>query len=373
MQDLLSSLQPFSRCQIAVVGDLMLDEYLWGHIERISPEAPVPILNVIRRESMLGGAGNVVENLRALGAQVAAFGVVGNDKTGEQVRDLLNLHGADTTGVVLDPDRKSTRKARLMSLEHGQQVFRLDEESTHPVSFEVENRLVNAIRGSLSSAHAIVCSDYMKGVLTQRVLGAAFETARELGIPSITGPKDSNWRKYQGAAVLMPNSRELAQLVGTPVDGDVWLNESARTLIENLALEALVVTRGCEGMSLFESVRASLRRVDVPTTARSVFDVTGAGDTAIATFAAAIALRCSRQNAVHLANLAAGIKVGKRGSACVSLQELQQCIREEGTGSRELRSEIHAEPDRSAPNVAGPRASRLQLEMSRPRVGKGSF
>jgi D-beta-D-heptose 7-phosphate kinase/D-beta-D-heptose 1-phosphate adenosyltransferase len=369
MQDLLSGLQLFSRCRIVVVGDLMLDEYLWGHIERISPEAPVPILNVVSRESMLGGAGNVAENLRALGVQVSVFGVVGEDETGEQVRDLLRAHGADITGVVFDSHRKSTRKGRLMSLEHGQQVFRMDEESVHPISCAVEDGLVSAIRENIGRADAIVCSDYMKGVLTGRVLNAAFDEARRQGIPSITGPKDSNSRKYQGAAVLMPNSRELAQLVGTPTDGDVWLNESARALIQTLGLEALVVTRGRQGMSLFESVEDSLSRVDVPTTARSVFDVTGAGDTAIATFTAAVAARCDRKNAVRLANLAAGIKVGKRGSASVSLQELEQSIREELEGGRQHPSRVQCSPGPLS-TQGGKTAPQCQMEMSRERGGE---
>ena len=371
MQPFLNDLNAFARCRIAVIGDLMLDEYLWGHIDRISPEAPVPILNVVSRESMLGGAGNVVENLRSLGVQVSAFGVVGEDETGEQLCDLLQAHGADITGVVLDPQRRSTRKGRLMSLEHGQQVFRLDEESTHPISRTVEDNLISAMRGNISCADAIVCSDYMKGVLTQRILGATFDAARQRNIPSIAGPKDSNSGKYRGAAVLMPNSRELAQLVGTPMDGDVWLDESARALIETLGLEALVVTRGREGMSLFENMGDSLGRVDVPTTARSVFDVTGAGDTAIATFAAAVAARCDRKNAVRLANLAAGIKVGKRGSASVSVQELEKCIREESEGARQLPSfqcspgSLSAQGSKTAPQC--------QAEMPRRRVGEDVF
>ncbi len=369
MQDLLSSLQLFSRCRIVVVGDLMLDEYLWGHIERISPEAPVPILNIVNRESMLGGAGNVVENLRGLGVQVSVFGVVGEDETGEQVRDLLRAHGADVKGVVFDSHRKSTRKVRLMSLEHGQQVFRMDEESVHPISSAVEDGLVSAIQGNIGRADAIVCSDYMKGVLTRRVLSAAFDEARRQGIASITGPKDSSSGKYRGAAILMPNSRELAQLVGTPMDGDVWLNESAHTLIRSLGLEALVVTRGREGMSLFESPEDNLSRVDVQTTARSVFDVTGAGDTAIATFAAAVAARCNRKNAVRLANLAAGIKVGKRGSASVSLQELEQCIREENEGVRQYPSSVQWSPGSLRTQGDKPRRE-CQVEISCERGGK---
>jgi rfaE bifunctional protein kinase chain/domain len=320
----LAGLRPFDSCRVAVIGDLMLDEYLWGHIERISPEAPVPILNVVRREFMLGGAGNVVENLRALGAQVTVFGVLGGDFAGTQVHDLLRAHGADLAEVIIDPSRKTTRKVRLMSLEHGQQVFRLDHESTHTILGEIEDRLVSAIQAHLAGAQVVVCSDYMKGVLTGRFLNAIFATARRLGISSIVGPKDSSSQKYRGADILMPNSRELAQLVGKPVDGDVWLWDSAGSLVNELRLEALVVTRGKDGMSLFENVRTGLRRVDVPTMARSVYDVTGAGDTAIATFAAAVASRSDRETAARLANLAAGIKVGKRGSACVTFEELKE-------------------------------------------------
>jgi rfaE bifunctional protein kinase chain/domain len=336
MRSLSESLLRFSRCRIAVIGDLMLDDYLWGHIERISPEAPVPILNVLRRESMLGGAGNVVENLRSLGVQVAVFGVVGLDDTGEQVCELLKSHGADTTGVIQDPGRRSTRKVRLMSLEHGQQVFRFDQESVSPVVGEIEERLVKAIRTGTPGIQAIVCSDYMKGVLTTRVLCEAFTLARELGISSIVGPKDPKSQKYRGASILMPNSRELGQMVGTPPDGDEWLVASARSLIATLGLEALLVTRGSQGMSLFEDARNGPRRVDIPTTARSVYDVTGAGDTAIATFSAAVTLRSDLEVAARLANLAAGVKVAKRGSAAVSSKELEECVKREEESTHRL-------------------------------------
>lgn len=261
MQNLPHNLDAFDRCRIAVVGDLMLDEYLWGHIERISPEAPVPILNVKRHASTLGGAGNVAENLRALGVQVAAFGVVGCDETGEKLRGLLAAHGADVQGVMRDSHRKSTRKVRMMSLEHGQQVFRMDEESTLPVNREMEDNLVDMIRGALGSVQAILFSDYLKGVLTERLLKLVFAAARERRIPCIVAPKDTRAEKYCGATVLVPNARELAQLMGTRVDGDDWLNDSATRLIDRLDLEAMVVTRGGEGMSLFErrEVRCSER------------------------------------------------------------------------------------------------------------------
>lgn len=355
MEDLLRRLQTFERCRVAVIGDLMLDEYLWGHIERISPEAPVPILNIVRRESTLGGAGNVVENLRSLGVQVAAFGVVGQDETGKQVRDLLKGHGVDVSAVIPDALRKSTRKVRLMSLEHSQQVFRLDEESTAGVAGEIEDCLIRMIRAVAGEVQVILCSDYMKGVLTKRVLDAVFSAARERGIPSIVAPKDSNPQKYYSAGVLMPNVRELAQLVGTRVDGDVWLNDSARRTLEMLGLEALLVTRGSEGKSLFENIGSSLRRVDIPTTARSVYDVTGAGDTAIAAFAAALASGSDRESAAHLANLAAGIKVGKRGTACVSSMELMECVREEQIRCQEIQNGVRPHSVQSVVEIAAQR------------------
>jgi D-beta-D-heptose 7-phosphate kinase/D-beta-D-heptose 1-phosphate adenosyltransferase len=304
----------------------MLDEYLWGHIERISPEAPVPILSVTRRTSTLGGAANVAENLHHWGVAVTVVGVVGQDETGRQVHELLQAHGVNTKGVLTDPLRKTTRKARLMSLEHGQQVFRLDEESTSTVKDKIESDLIDAIRNMDQSVQAVVCSDYLKGALSENVLAAVFEFARARSIRSIVAPKDSNAEKYRGANILMPNSTELRQMAAGRANRDAnqetWLNDSARNLVEALSLEALLVTRGSEGMSLFEQSTASLRRVDIPTMARSVYDVTGAGDTAIAAFSAALASGADLDSAAKLANLSAGIKVGKRGTACVNVEEI---------------------------------------------------
>ena len=231
----------------------------------------------MRREATLGGGGNVVENLRSLGVQAEVFGVVGDDETGEQVRALLGKHGVDLRGVIRDSRRSSTRKVRLISLEHGQQVFRLDEESNRAISSDIEDQLIGMILERVEHIQVILCSDYMKGVLTDRVLNQTFTAARMRGIPAIVAPKDSNPRRYLGANVLMPNARELAQLMGTPVVGGDWLEKSARKLIGDLGLQALVVTRGAEGMSLFERTGNSVCRVDIATTARSVYDVTGAG------------------------------------------------------------------------------------------------
>lgn len=320
-------LNSFPARRILVVGDLMLDEYVWGHVWRISPEAPVPVLNVLRRELTPGGAGNVVKNLRAFGTNVRVVGAIGEDDTGQRLAELLQVFGADTSGIVHDPHRLSTLKIRLLSVENSQQLFRLDEESAQSVYGAVEEQIVNLVHQNVVGVQAVVCSDYQKGVLTDRVLKATFAAARECGVPTIVAPKDKTPEKYAGASILMPNLKELGQLVGTQPGGSDWLMDSARHLTEMLGLRALVVTRGCDGMSLFEPARGVLRRVDIPTVARNVFDVTGAGDTALAAFSAAVASGGDFEVAARVANAAAGIVVGKRGTSTATREEIQYSLR----------------------------------------------
>ncbi len=288
-------LEEFKNCRVLVVGDLMLDEYRRGHVERISPEAPVPILNIVSRDATLGGAGNVVKNLRSLNVGVSVVGVLGDDETAEQILKGLAALGVDGNGVVRDVRRVSTHKVRFVSLEHGQQVFRADEESAQEVGGQIEESIIRQVREMAAGARAIVCSDYLKGVLTYNVLQATFDAGRERKIPVIVAPKDGDARKYEGANVLMPNLKELSRLVGTPMNDDAWLVESARRLSRRLGLDALLVTRGSEGMTLFEEEEGGLHRVDIPTVARTIYDVTGAGDTALAAFAAGIAAGAPRK------------------------------------------------------------------------------
>jgi rfaE bifunctional protein kinase chain/domain len=323
-------LRAIQTCRILVVGDLMLDEYRRGHVERISPEAPVPVLNVVSQDATLGGAGNVARNLRSLNAGVRVVGVLGDDSTADEILKGLAALGVSASGVVRDGGRVSTRKVRFVSLEHGQQVFRADEESAREAGGEVEERLMRRVREMAEGAQVILCSDYMKGALTGRVLQAAFAAGFEQGAPVIVAPKDREAGKYQGASILMPNLRELSRLVGTPMDGDVWLAGSARQLAGRLGLAALLVTRGSQGMTLFESRSGGLGRVDIPTTARRIYDVTGAGDTALAAFAAGIAAGAPREAAARLANITAGIVVGKRGTATVTAEEILEHLEERG-------------------------------------------
>lgn len=335
------ALEIFPDCQVLVVGDVMLDEYRRGHVERISPEAPVPILSVVGRETTLGGAGNVVKNLRSLNVSVHVIGVVGKDQTGDEILAGLEELGADRSGVVRDAGRMSTRKIRYVSLEHGQQVFRADEESTQAVSGSVEEEIVSHVRERAGWAQVILCSDYLKGMLSERVLKATFTAGRggchgrQTKAPVIVAPKDGNARKYEGATILMPNLKEFSRLAGTRADRQAtagtngWLMESARGLTQRMGLEAILVTRGREGMTLFEAGSDGFRRVDIPTVARNVYDVTGAGDTALAGFAAAIASGADLESAAHLANIAAGIVVGKHGTATASIEEIRDHLNQQ--------------------------------------------
>jgi len=341
-------LERFSKCRVLVVGDLMLDEYRRGHVERISPEAPVPILNVVGRDATLGGAGNVVKNLRSLNVGVMVVGVLGADETGDQILKGLGALGISGSGLVRDPQRVSTRKIRYVSMEHGQQVFRADEETAQEVSGEVEENIVRQLRERVPDAQVILCSDYLKGVLTARVLDAAFEAGREKKVTVIVAPKDRVAGKYRGASILMPNLRELSRLVGTSVDGDAWLTDSAGPLTRSLELEALLVTRGSAGMTLFEAEERGLRRVDIPTMARNVYDVTGAGDTALSAFAAGVAAGASRESAAHLANVAAGVVVGKHGTAIVTPEEILEHLDESG-----LAPQLIPEPPKFLRSVSG--------------------
>jgi rfaE bifunctional protein kinase chain/domain len=318
----------FGNCRVLVVGDLMLDEYRRGHVERISPEAPVPILNIVARDATLGGAGNVVKNLRSLNVGVTVVGILGDDDTAEQILKGLAVQGVSGSGVIRDARRVSTRKVRFVSMEHGQQVFRADEETAQEVGGEVEEKIIRQVREKAVNTQVILCSDYLKGVLTARVLQAAFEAGRERNVPVIVAPKDKEPQKYEGASILMPNLRELSRLVGTPMDGDAWLMSSAGQLARRLRLDALLVTRGSEGMTLFEAEEDRLHRVDIPTVARKIYDVTGAGDTALAAFAAAIAAGAPREAAAHLANVSAGVVVGKRGTAIVTPDEILEYLEE---------------------------------------------
>jgi D-beta-D-heptose 7-phosphate kinase/D-beta-D-heptose 1-phosphate adenosyltransferase len=314
---------------VVVVGDLMLDEYLWGEIARISPEAPVPVMHLHHVERSLGGAANVARNVASLGARVTAVGVVGADSAATSIIEELDRAGINRECVLVEPTRVTTRKCRLMSLEHRQQVFRFDDETTDDISPAAEDRLLALVRERMAIAQVIICSDYLKGVLTKGVLQETAAVARKHGIPLVTAPKDISPEKYAGASVLMSNLREFARLAGHRMNGNAttWIDQAAWSLSEAYKFSTLLVTRGPDGMTLFEQTAGGVRREEIAAVTRSVYDVTGAGDTALGVFSLCLAAGATRSQAAQVANVAAGIVVGKRGTAYVTLPELlgQMC------------------------------------------------
>jgi len=300
-----------------VVGDLMLDEYLWGKAERISPEAPVQVVDVLREELRLGGAGNVVNNLAALGAQVSACSVVGDDPDGWSLLKEFSRRNVATDAIFPDPSRRTSRKTRVVAA--NQQIVRIDRESRETLTQDFEKKVCDWITVHLCEYQVVVLSDYNKGVLTPAVIAATVAAAEKAGIPVLVDPKGTDYRRYSGATLLTPNRKEAEAASGIAIHDDASLIRAAAVIMDAVGLQHLLITRSEKGMSLF-SKDGSV--VHIPTVAREVFDVSGAGDTVLATLAVGIASGCGMVDAARLANVAAGIAVGKLGTSVVSPQEI---------------------------------------------------
>ena len=300
-----------------VVGDLMLDEYLWGMTERISPEAPVQVVEVQRQDLRLGGAGNVINNLLALGCQVDVASVLGNDDDGRLLRHRLEEKEVNIRGVLQVEGRTTSRKTRVLA--SNQQMLRIDRESNNEIAAEQEQHLLKYIEGEIAHYDVVLISDYLKGVLTERVLRAVIDACRASGIPIVVDPKGNDYQKYRGATLLTPNRKE-AQLASQVEICDLdSLRVAGTTLRSGLDLEALVLTRSEEGMTLFKRDGSE---VHLPTEAREVFDVSGAGDTVLCLFGLGLACSLSLEETAALANMAAGIVVAKVGTSTVTPDEL---------------------------------------------------
>jgi D-beta-D-heptose 7-phosphate kinase/D-beta-D-heptose 1-phosphate adenosyltransferase len=310
----------FRHVRLLVIGDVVLDEYLWGDVDRVSPEAPVPVVHVDRESLVLGGAGNVVRNVVALGAGCDFSAVVGDDGAGRRVQAFLEKLGVDPRGLVAAKDRPTTRKTRVIA--RSQQVVRFDRETVEPIPIPDARRMLRGVESCLSSCHGVVLEDYGKGVLSSRVLASAMRSFRERNVPVAVDPKGS-LRAYRGVALLKPNQREAEQLSGVPIRTRSDLSRAAARLRRRIGGGAVVVTRGREGMSLFEDDGPGM---DVHTAAREVFDVQGAGDTTIAALALALRAGASLLEAAVIANAAAGVVVGKVGTATAKPEELRQLL-----------------------------------------------
>ncbi len=307
-------LDAMTRATVLVVGDVMLDRYLMGDVERISPEAPVPIVTVAEEHAVPGGAANVAANLAALGASPRLHGVVGDDPTGEALLGALNDRAIATFGIQTQAGRPTTTKTRIVA--RGQQVVRIDLEVTTPLPDRAREALLDAALAAMPGCGAVVLEDYDKGVMDPALAASLITSARAQGIPVVVDPKQRNFFGYAGATVFKPNRRELEQALGTHFAGDDRDLADART---KLGTDHLLLTLGAEGMVLV-SADAPLRRT--PSIAREVFDVSGAGDTVTAWLAAALAAGADIGEATWLANLAAGVEVGKQGTATVSADEV---------------------------------------------------
>ncbi len=305
--------------RIAVVGDAMLDVYLIGDVERISPEAPVPVVSVRERTHAMGGAANVAQNVAAIGARCDLVATVGGDRAGEQLREMLRA--IDAAESLVTVSRCTTQKTRIVA--RSQQLVRVDEEQADDLEGADVAALLDAATGAIARADALVLEDYNKGVLVPRVIRHAIDLARERGIPVIVDPKFRNFFSYRGATIFKPNRRELEAALGAAVDVDH--PQALPATLERLGVDHILLTLGERGMALFSSQGEVVR---VPTAARQVYDVVGAGDTVTAYLASMLAAGSTVREAAQIANIAAGIEVGKLGAATVSPDEMLTFVEE---------------------------------------------
>ncbi|HEV8336463.1 MAG TPA: D-glycero-beta-D-manno-heptose-7-phosphate kinase [Candidatus Polarisedimenticolia bacterium] len=303
--------------RVVVVGDLMVDRFLWGSVSRISPEAPVPVVRLQSESASLGGAGNVARNLRSLGGRVDLIGVLGPDAAGAQFRDGLRREELSDKAIVDVPNRASTVKTRVIA--HHQQVVRIDREATAAVPEEVEDRLTELVLNRLPDARALLISDYDKGAVTPRILGRILPAATGGGLVVAIDPKPANYEHYRPATVITPNAQEAGVMAALRDREDAGLEKAGEAIRRHLDCKAVLVTRGEAGMTLIQAGALPLR---IPASAREVFDVTGAGDTVISALTLALVAGASLEEAAALANAAAGCAVGKLGTAVVQPEEI---------------------------------------------------
>ncbi|MCE9594681.1 MAG: D-glycero-beta-D-manno-heptose-7-phosphate kinase [Planctomycetes bacterium] len=317
-RELRRALTTLAHPRILVIGDLILDSYVAGEVSRISPEAPIPVLNARVTDERLGGAGNVAANLRSMEAAVEVIGMLGDDSRGRRLRGMLEEIGVETGACVVDPDRPTIEKTRMVSGIH--QMLRVDWEKTHPIPQPLLERLLAELPARVQAAQAVILSDYGKGLLVNELITATIAIARACGVPVLVDPKGNDYSRYRGATLVTPNRKEAEEAVGRRITSLDDVPKVAEELIAVAALDAAVITLGPDGM--YYRVKSTGESARVPTMARAVFDVTGAGDTVISHLALCLGAGLPLATAVHLANQAAGIVVGKRGAASTTREEL---------------------------------------------------
>ena len=312
----------FKTIKAMVIGDLMIDEYLWGSVDRISPEAPVPVVAVERENHALGGAGNVIHNLVAMGARVVAIGTAGNGRAGRMIFEKLDALGIATDGIVSEKDRPTTRKTRVIAA--NQQVLRIDKEIKKNITSATLEKLAAIIEKKLADVNLIILSDYDKGLITKKLVQKVIRLARPYKILILADPKSLDFSKYENVSVLTPNKKEASLAANIDIKTDTDLYAAGRKLMAQVHLEKLLITCGKDGMVLFE---AGKQPYTIASRARQVYDVSGAGDTVISLLGLGLALGADFRQSAALANTAAGIVVGKLGTATASIKELKQALK----------------------------------------------
>ena len=311
-------IQQFKQVRALVIGDLMIDEYLWGDVDRISPEAPVPVVAVKRESFTLGGAGNVINNLISMGASVTAVGTAGTGKGGEMILSKLADLKVGTQGIIREPDRPTTRKTRVIA--SNQQVVRIDKEIKQEISQETLGAILELIEKEIRHKDLVIISDYDKGLVTRELVAGVSRLAADRKIPVLADPKARRFDKYKGVTLLTPNKKEASQAANLTIETQEDLVEAGRIITEQADLEKLIITCGKDGMVLFEKGEITHT---IASRARQVFDVSGAGDTVISLLGLGLAANGDFKDAAQVANAAAGIVVGKLGTATATIDELQ--------------------------------------------------
>jgi D-beta-D-heptose 7-phosphate kinase/D-beta-D-heptose 1-phosphate adenosyltransferase len=311
----------FGSARVLVIGDLIMDHFIWGKVKRISPEAPVPVVEVESEGLLLGGAANVANNIASLGSAPLLTGVIGGDKDGEDFIKKLTELSIDPAGIVKDGPRRTTKKTRIIA--HHQQVVRFDYEELSPLKAATTTKVISYIRGAIKNANVVVVSDYAKGLLTGKLMKEVTSICKEHGRPLVIDPKVEHFALYKGATVVTPNNFEAEEASGMEIKDSKTLKKAGELLKKRLGAEALLITRGEHGMSLFENGSET----HIPTVAKEVFDVSGAGDTVIGVFALALGAGASFKEAATLANFAAGVVVGKIGTATLTQKELTEAVK----------------------------------------------
>ena len=306
------------RASVAVVGDIMLDRYIWGQVERISPEAPVPVVAVAETSIRPGGAANVAWNLVSLGIQTRLAGIIGRDSSSKEITRLIKGRGLSSSGLVADPRRPTTEKIRIIA--HSQQVVRADFESSEPIPGNILKKLLSAVRVAVAGARAVIVSDYGKGVVSTEVMDLVRSLCSAKRVPFLIDPKEGHFSLYRGAFTVTPNKKEAGGFYNRKIRNEGDLEFVGSALLRDLEAKAVLITRGEEGMTLFQERKRSRH---FPARASEVYDVTGAGDTVISVLAAGLAAGASLNESIELANAAAGIVVRELGTASVGPDELE--------------------------------------------------